>query len=130
MSIDCVAIGDEIALNVGSILQCEQRTQSGVTSSKAIELAGGVYHAYCIVSIGSYDPTSSKLARNMNSIRNRTTCTTYVWLVPANATATAAETSALIDTADKQIAVAAGVDGIHPTSYSSLASQVLAVTGN
>ena len=82
---DCVAIGDDVAVNVGTALSCEIRAASQLTSSRVLDLANGKYHVVCIVSIGTYDTNNYlQTYRNASSIRKQAPCKTYVWIQPAD----------------------------------------------
>jgi hypothetical protein len=128
--IDCVAIGDEIATGVSAPLSCEVRTAPALTSSRAIEYANGIYHAYCVISAGSYDPGSSKLASNLLSIRNESNCKFYVWIVPANTVAASVVSSVASLHKDTTVNFTVSNNGISPTNYNTLASSILNATNN
>jgi len=127
---DCVAIGDSIAVGTGPQLSCEMRAVGGYTSSRIIPLAGGKFHAYCIVSAGSNDPTSPKLTDNLMSIRNQSSCKVYVWIEPANAAAAKVVKDVARQFGDKTVTFTPGQDGVHPASYKAVAGSILSVTGN
>ena len=127
---DCVAIGDSIAVGTGPELSCEIRAAVGLTSSRIIPLAGGRFHAYCIVSAGSNDPTSPKLTDNLTSIRNQSKCKVYVWIEPANKAASKVVKDLARQFGDKTVTFTPGQDGVHPASYKAVAGDILAVTGN
>jgi len=130
--IDCVAIGDDIALTLGSTgpLACEVRAASGLTSSKIINIAGGKFHYYCFISAGSFDPTSSKLGGNLQSIRNITNCKYYVWVVPVNnIAALVVETEAKLHS-DVTVSFSPGSDNTTPANYSVLVQSIINATNN
>ena len=84
---DCVVIGDTIAYNLGIPLACEVRAAPSMTSSHIINISGGAYHTYCIISAGKYDYWNPFLNRNLASIRNQSSCKYYVWVIPNNSIA-------------------------------------------
>jgi len=129
---DCVAIGDSIALGVGTTppLTCEIRAAVGLTSSKIVNLANGKFHVYCVISAGSNDPTSSKLTSNLTMIRNQSVCKFYVWVLPVNASASKTVSNIANQFHDKTVTFVPGPDNIHPANYTTLAGSILSITGN
>ena len=130
MAIDCVAIGDSIAVGVATPLACEVRAAVGLTSSRIVQLANGKYHQYCVISAGSNDPTSSKLAQNLTMIRNQSVCKFYVWVLPVNKQASETVAKTAYHFHDMTVTIVPGQDNVHPASYNDLAGAVLEVTGN
>jgi hypothetical protein len=118
---DCVVIGDEIAYNLATPLQCEIRAATGLTSSKVLYIAGGKFHTYCLVSAGTYDPYSKHLFRNLKSIRNLTTCKVYVWIKPVDPVAQNVLKSVVRGTNDIVVDF---------TQTNNLAKTIMDVTGN
>jgi hypothetical protein len=127
---DCVAIGDYIAIGVATPLSCEVRAVSDYTSSKITTIAGGKFHTYCVVSAGTNDPNSSKLASNLEHIRNMSSCKVYVWIIPVDPTAAKTVKTLATANSDKSVTITTGPDGIHPANYTALAGSIQAVTGN
>ena len=128
--IDCVSIGDSIALGVATPLSCEVRAAEGLTSSRIVQLANGKYHQYCVISAGSNDPTSSKLAQNLTMIRNQSVCKFYVWILPVDPQASATVAKTAYQFYDMTVTIVPGQDNVHPASYVDLAGSIMAVTGN
>lgn len=127
---DCVAIGDDIAIGVAHPLTCEVRAATNLTSSRAIQYAGGVYHVYCVMSAGTFDPYSSKLSTNLMSLRNESNCKFYVWVLPVNITASTVVKSVAQKHSDYTVSFTPGVDGITPSDYNNLAGSILNSTNN
>jgi hypothetical protein len=127
---DCVAIGDEIATNIGNKMQCEIRTAASQPSSHIVQLANGKFHTYCIVSVGSYDPTIGKLESNLTMIRNQSVCKVYVWVVPVNLSASQVVNKVANKYYDKTVSITSSNDGIHPTNYNDTVGSIYSVTGN
>lgn len=117
---DCVAIGDSIAVGVSRPLGCETRAYVGWPSNKIINLASGRYHATCIISAGSNDPNNPHLRINLKKIRDRAKCSSYVWIQPTMSVAK--------EYGDVVISFTPSKDRVHPRSYSELAKKVLTIT--
>ena len=137
MAIDCVAIGDSIAVGISSALQCtETRAQIGLPSSRIIDIAPGKWHKFCIISAGSNDPLDVNgipvyLKNNLDHIRNQTQCQFYVWLEPVNQIAAGiVYDEAIRKHHDIALSFTPGSDNVHPASYNTLAGQILQATGN
>lgn len=128
--IDCVSIGDSIAIGVAAPLSCEVRAVTGLTSSRIVQLANGKYHKYCVISAGSNDPTSANLAKNLIMIRNQSVCKFYVWVLPVNSTANSVVAKTAYQFHDMTVTIIPGQDNINPASYDVLAGAVLGITGN
>jgi len=127
---DCVAIGDDIAIGIAAPLTCEVRAATNLTSSRIIQYANGTYHAYCVLSAGTFDPNSSKLSTNLMSIRNESNCKFYVWILPVNSTASKVVSSVAVKHSDYTVSFTPGIDGITPSSYNDLAGAILNKTNN
>lgn len=127
---DCVAIGDVIAYNVSPILQCETRAASGLSSSRVINIAGGTYHMYCIISAGGNEAGNPKLSDNLMHIRNQSKCKFYVWIEPINKLSATAVAKVAQSHNDYVVTFLPGSDNTTPLSYSDLAGSILQVTGN
>ena len=126
--IDCVAIGDSIAVGVGKQLGCEMRAFVGYSSTKIIKLANGKYHKVCIISAGSNDPKNPNLDKNLLSIRKAVNCSFVVWILPVDKYAKA--TVLKIATKDSVISFKPSVDNIHPVNYNTLALDIIKEIGN
>ena len=125
---DCVAIGDSIAVGVSRPLGCETRAYVGWPSNKIINLASGRYHATCIISAGSNDPKNPHLRINLRKIRDRAKCSSYVWIRPMHSIAAAATMSVAREYGDIVVSFIPSKDRVHPRSYSELAKKVLTIT--
>lgn len=123
--IDCVAIGDSIATGYGPVLGCEIRAIVGISSSRIINIAGGKYHAYCIISAGSNDPANPNLTNNLRHIRNQSNCKFYVWVEPINSTAAYANVLVAREHGDITVTFTPASDNVHPASYNNLAGTIL-----
>ena len=121
--IDCLAIGDSIAVGVGQAMHCTVRAHVGWPSSKIVTLSNGVRAELCIISAGSNDPKIPKLIVNLKKIRNNLNCNRVVWIKPVNRTASAAVSAAMRGT-DSSVSFVPGKDNVHPKSYNSLAKSI------
>jgi hypothetical protein len=121
--IDCVAIGDSIAVGTGQALGCEIRAHVGWPSSKIVKLANGVRAETCIISAGSNDPTNPKLLINLRTIRGKIGCVRVIWVLPVNTKAKNAVRAA-VRSGDCTVNFTPGKDKVHPKSYQTLAKNI------
>ncbi len=122
--IDCIAIGDSIAVGVGEALHCQIRAKVGLPSSKIIRLADGSYHEVCIISAGSNDPYNPNLSKNLKTIRNKTHCKYVVWMLPVNNHARAVVDRTGLVHNDKRLTFQSGSDKIHPRNYNEIGKEI------
>lgn len=121
--IDCVAIGDSIAVGTGKALGCEIRAHVGWPSSKIVNLANGVKSELCIISAGSNDPKNPKLLLNLKTIRGKIDCVRVIWILPVNKTAANAVRTAA--SGERVVGFTPGKDNVHPKNYNTLAKKCL-----
>lgn len=122
--IDCVAVGDSIAVGTGQALGCEIRAHVGWPSSKIVNLANGVKSELCVISAGSNDPKNPKLLINLKTIRGKLDCVKVVWIQPVNKTASSAVRNAA-RAGDKIVSFTPSKDNVHPKNYNTLAKKCL-----
>ena len=122
MMIDCVAVGDSIAVGTGQALGCEIRAHEGWSSSKIVNLANGVRSELCVISAGSNDPNNPKLLLNLKTIRGKIDCVKVIWILPVNVTAANIVKKAA--GRDRVIGFVPGKDHVHPKSYKNIAKTI------
>ena len=121
--IDCVAVGDSIAVGTGQAMHCVVRAHVGWSSNKIITLSNGVKAELCIISAGSNDPKNPKLIVNLKRIRNNVDCDKVVWIKPVNSTAAKAVFTAK-NPSDSVISFTPSKDNVHPKNYRTLANAI------
>jgi hypothetical protein len=121
--IDCIAVGDSIAVGTGQAMHCTVRAHVGWSSSKIVTLSNGVKAELCIISAGSNDPKNPKLIVNLKKIRNNLDCNKVVWIKPINPTAANAVLAAKKGN-DSVVSFTPSKDKVHPKSYSTLANSI------
>lgn len=121
--IDCVAIGDSIAVGAGQAMHCTVKAHVGWTSTKIVTLSNGVKAQLCIISAGSNDPKNPKLIVNLKKIRNNLNCNKIVWVKPINSTAANAVYAAK-KANDSVVSFTPSKDNVHPKSYKTLADSI------
>ena len=121
--IDCIAVGDSIAVGTGQAMHCTVRAHVGWSSSKIVTLSNGVKAELCIISAGSNDPKNPKLIVNLKKIRNNLDCNKVVWIKPINSTAANAVSAAKKGN-DSVVSFTPSKDKVHPKSYSTLANSI------
>lgn len=122
--IDCVAVGDSIAVGTGQAMGCEIRAHVGWSSRKIVNLANGVRSELCVISAGSNDPNNPKLLLNLKTIRGKIDCVKVIWIQPINKKAASAVRSARKN-GDSIVTFLPSKDNVHPKNYSALAKKCL-----
>lgn len=128
--IDCISIGDSIAVGVGQAMHCQIKAHVGWPSSKIIYLADGSSHQICILSAGSNDPYNPNLSNNLKTIRNKVHCRYVVWMLPVNKTARAVVDRAALVNHDYRLTFKPGRDNIHPQNYNVIGKQIEIIFNN
>lgn len=125
---DCVAIGDSIAVGIAAVSQCEDRARVGRSSAQVLATIERTKAGTVIISVGSNDPTNPELLRNLRRIRDKVKGSELVvWISPYNQYAASAVKQiammygdGLIDLRDHRTK-----DGVHPSNYVKVASEAL-----
>jgi hypothetical protein len=120
--IDCIAIGDSIAVGTGRAMGCEIRAHVGWPSGKIVNLANGVKQEICIISAGSNDPKNPKLLLNLKTIRGKIDCVKVIWILPVNSKAASSVRSAAKN--DCVVRFTPSKDNVHPKSYKKVVSTI------
>ena len=121
---DCVAIGDSIAVGTGKELGCEIRAYIGAPSSRIVSMAHGNYRAVCVLSAGSNDPLNPKLSINLREIREKAKCSSYKWIVPINKNAAAMVKQVADSYGDETITFTPSKDNVHPLNYNEIVKKI------
>jgi hypothetical protein len=134
--LDCIVLGDSIAVGVGQARpDCQTMAVSGISSDHYVQMFAGAPQAHTvIISLGVNDSDSVATADNLATLRGRVLADTVYWLVSGTNphTRDAVRTIAgrfgdrLID-----VAPLAGADHIHPdrTGYTELAAETRGMGG-
>jgi thiamine biosynthesis protein ThiC len=123
---ECVAIGDSIAVGVGQTAHCVINAKVGAGSSYIANHTVSTGKNIAVISAGSNDPNNPKLVSNLEKIRSKIKSKTVVWIVPYNRTAARAVISVAKKNGDRYVDLIAVKtnDGVHPASYRELVKRV------
>lgn len=123
---DCIAIGDSIAVGAGQAAHCSINAKVGASSSYIANHTLSTNKSVAIISAGSNDASNPKLASNLEKIRSKIKSKTVVWIVPYNRTAARAVISVARNNGDRYIDLVSVKtnDGVHPASYRQLIKRV------
>lgn len=121
--IDCIAIGDSIAVGIAQVSLCENHASKG-KSSHYIAAHYSANGDLCIISAGSNDPNNKNLFDNLIRIRYNNKCKRYVWVLPQNKRAASIVRKVAFMNGDAIVTFEAGNDGVHPKSYTTLAKSI------
>lgn len=123
---DCVAIGDSIAVGIGQAAHCTINAKVGASSSYVAGLDVAAGKDVAVISVGSNDPTNPKLRSNLDRIRSKVTAKRVIWVLPYNRKAAAVVKAVAVQHGDGYIDLSAFKtrDGVHPSSYGSVARKL------
>lgn len=134
--LDCLVLGDSIAVGVGQARpECEVVAVSGITSEHFVEtLLGARAARVAVISLGVNDGEGMDTFANLRRLRATLTARTVYWLLPGiNLRARDAVHAVARLYPDRLIDVAplAGPDGVHParSGYAVLAEQTRGTGG-
>lgn len=124
--IDCVAIGDSIAVGVGQAAQCTINAKVGASSSYIVDHAISSAFDVAVISAGSNDPHNPKLRTNLDRIRSKIKAKRVVWILPYDRRAAAIVKAVAVQHGDGYIDLSGFKtrDGVHPSSYGSVARKL------
>ena len=123
---DCIAVGDSIAVGIGTAEHCVINAKVGASSSYIANHVMSADKKVAVISAGSNDPTNPKLMNNLSAIRAKVSAQRVVWILPYNRKAAAVVRSVAVLHGDAYIDLAGFKtrDGVHPSSYAAVAKQI------
>jgi lysophospholipase L1-like esterase len=134
--LDCIVLGDSIAVGVGQARQdCQTIAVSGITSEHYVQMFSGAPQAHtAIISLGVNDGDSVATADNLTRLRGRVVADTVYWLLSGTNEHIRDAIRAIAGRfGDRLIDVLplAGPDHIHPdrTGYARLAAETHGMGG-
>jgi len=124
---DCVALGDSIAVGISQVSSCRKNAIVGVSSGKIATMSHNVSSDIVVISAGSNDPMNASLRDNLLKIRNNVKAKKIVWIAPYNARASSVvrDIARLYGDGIVQLSSFSTKDGLHPSNYRDLAREVL-----
>jgi lysophospholipase L1-like esterase len=135
--LDCLVLGDSIAVGVGQARpDCQTIAVSGISSDHFVQLFPGGPQAHtAVISLGVNDGDGIATANNLTNLRSRVVADTIYWLLSGtNEHIRDAVRAVAGRFGDRLIDVSplAGADHIHPdrTGYARLASETRGGGGN
>lgn len=123
---DCIAVGDSIAVGIGQTAHCTVNAKVGASSSYIARHTISSDESVAVISAGSNDTGNPQLARNLEKIRSKIRSSTVVWILPYNRKAAIIVRTIANRHGDRYIDLASvkTKDGIHPSSYMSLVKRI------
>lgn len=121
---DCVAIGDSIAVGVGQAAGCVLGARVGVSSSYISNHVISSDNEVAVISAGSNDPRNPSLRKNLEKIRSKIHSNRVVWILPYDRSAARIVKSVAITHGDGYIDLSdyRTRDGVHPSNYRAIAN--------
>lgn len=123
---DCVAVGDSIAVGIGQAMHCSINAKVGAGSSYIAGHTVTTSKNVAVISVGSNDPNNPNLRNNLDKIRSKISSKRIVWILPYNRKAASVVKAIAVQHGDAYIDLKgfSTRDGVHPRSYSSVAKQL------
>lgn len=124
---DCVALGDSIAVGISQVSSCRKNAIIGVSSAKIASMVHNVTSDVVVISAGSNDPLNLELRSNLIKIRSRITAKRVVWIVPYNqrASSIVREVASMYGDATVSLTSFSTRDRVHPSNYRNVANEAL-----
>jgi hypothetical protein len=119
---ECVALGDSIAVGISQFSNCKKVAVVGYSSKKILVLSKNINSEIVVISVGSNDPHNPKLRSNLIAIRNNVTAKKVIWIVPYDIMAGKVVREVAIMHGDKIVSLTnyKTNDNLHPRNYSEL----------
>jgi hypothetical protein len=123
---DCVAVGDSIAVGIGQAAHCSINAKVGASSSYIAQHTYSSDKGVAVISAGSNDPDNPKLMSNLHAVRAKIKARRVVWILPYNRKAAEAARAVAVQHGDAYIDLRGfrTRDGVHPSSYSAVAKKI------
>lgn len=124
---DCVALGDSIAVGISQHSRCRKAAIVGVPSAKILTMAKNVSADTVVISAGSNDPHNPKLKSNLIGIRQSINTKRVIWIAPYNdrAARIVREVAAIYGDGYISLTNYTSNDRVHPRNYRLLAKDAL-----
>lgn len=124
--IDCLVLGDSIAVGIGSVSSCQTIAKVGINSKNFVVSHKHIPHANTtVISLGSNDGNAD-FSKYMQQLRSKITGH-VIWILSANndkARKIALNIARQNGDSVVYLSSFATADGVHPKSYSSVAKKV------
>jgi hypothetical protein len=124
--LECLLLGDSLATyeGLGRHFNCHIQAEVGRHTAEVLQ-TDIPRASVVIISLGSNDPPNSALRENLLTLRSRISFPTIVlWVVPAERLRAMIVEGIAERFADALAYFVPGPDGVHPSSYSSLATSI------
>lgn len=124
---DCVTIGDSIAVGIGRASHCYQMAAIGRTAYDQAALIKPINIDTAIISLGTNRPTDPNLNVDLVYVRTNVKANKVVWIIPYNKDAAKIVRSVAASFGDKYVELSAfpTSDDLHPNKYGAVAKQAL-----
>lgn len=124
---DCVTIGDSIAVGLGRATHCYQMAAIGRTAFDQAAIIKPINIDTAIISLGTNRPTDPNLKVDIEYVRSKVTAKKVVWIIPYNEHAAKIVRSVATKFGDKYVELSAfpTSDDRHPHMYKPVAVQAL-----
>lgn len=124
--IECVAIGDSIAVGLAGVTRCAKVAEVGRTAKRQAAIVQQLQTGMAIISLGSNDPDSPTLQADLEKVRAKVDAPFVVWVVPYHPRAAAAVRAVARAFGDGLIELRSypSRDRVHPQSYAEIAAAI------
>jgi len=124
---DCVSIGDSIAVGLAQATKCRDLAAVGRTAFQQAAIVKDTKTGLAIISLGSNMPTDPNLYVDMRYIRTKVKADRVVWIVPYHRQAAEAvrRVAWLYGDGVVELSDFKSNDRVHPANYPALAKKVM-----
>jgi hypothetical protein len=124
---DCVAIGDSIAVGLAQATKCRDMAAVGRTAFQQAATIKDLKTGLAIISLGSNSPTDPNLYVDMRYVRSKIKAERVVWIVPYHRNAAEAVRRVARTNGDGVVELSdyKSNDKVHPASYAAVAKGVM-----
>lgn len=125
---ECLILGDSIAVGIAQHTPCVVMAQVGRTSSaQANMIVRRVSARHAIISLGSNDPFDPDLLRNLRRVRAGVDARFVTWIIPYHSHAGGAVRRVADAYGDGMVELRAFKtnDGVHPSNYRGVAQDAM-----
>lgn len=124
---DCVVMGDSIAVGIQQHTHCFKQAAIGRSASQQAAMAYKITVDTTVISLGSNNPTHPELLRDLRRIRFLINSRKVIWVIPYHRYAAEAVRRVAAENRDGLLDLAnyKTFDKVHPANYREVAREIM-----